>query len=109
MVGWGAVSGPKSPSERRPDGIDVARDVFDCVVAEAPSLPRPNVDGRNSVPSAWTGLCGDLGPDKPGILIDDLVTKGTIEEYRAVRLAEKEDRLQEVVRDDVLRSMLEYR
>jgi SNF2 family DNA or RNA helicase len=43
------------------------------------------------------------------IEIIDIVSKGTIEEYRAEKLAEKEDRLQEVVRDDVLRAMLKYR
>ena len=30
------------------------------------------VDGQNSVPSGWTGVCGEPGPDKPGVLVDDL-------------------------------------
>ena len=29
------------------------------------------IDGRNEDPSAWSGLCGPLNPDKPGVLIDD--------------------------------------
>ncbi len=43
------------------------------------------------------------------IEIIDLVTKGTIEEYRATKLLEKGGRLQEVVRDETLREMLSYR
>ncbi len=43
------------------------------------------------------------------IEIIDIISKGTIEEYRLTRLAEKEDMLQEVVRDEVLRSLLTYR
>jgi SNF2 family DNA or RNA helicase len=43
------------------------------------------------------------------IEIIDVISKGTIEEYRLVRLAQKEDMLQEVVRDEVLRSLLTYR
>lgn len=42
------------------------------------------------------------------IEIIDVVSQGTIEEYRAQKLDEKEDRFQEVVRDD-LRTMLAYR
>jgi hypothetical protein len=30
------------------------------------------VNGQNSIPSGWTGVCGELGPDKPGVLVADL-------------------------------------
>lgn len=29
------------------------------------------IDGDNEDPSGWSGLCDPLGPDKPGVLIDD--------------------------------------
>lgn len=50
-------------------------------------------------------------PGQEGNVVEiiDIVTPNTIEEYRALKLADKEDRLQEVVRDDELRMMLKYR
>lgn len=41
--------------------------------------------------------------------IIDVISTGTMEEYRTLKLAEKEDRLQEVVRDDELRAILKFR
>jgi len=49
------------------------------------------------------------GQDADKVEIIDLITPGTIEEARLDVLATKEERLQEVVRDDDLRALLKYR
>jgi SNF2 family DNA or RNA helicase len=49
------------------------------------------------------------GQEAQSVEIIDIMSQNTIEEYRALRLLDKEDRLQEVVRDDELRAILTYR
>lgn len=49
------------------------------------------------------------GQDASSVEIIDVVAPGTVEEYRALKLQDKEERLEEIVRDrDTLRAMLDY-